>query len=149
VRIISWPDDSGKEKVTKSDRDWFKKHPKRRWRIRPFIKGEDLGVHDTPLRGFRAFTFVERLPSGGFVRRWFMAARGQHPPNCDQTAALIFAVWALAGEDTAVVDIPEGSDLKTQLDYAVALASVTAGDDAEEAFCRTLRDLALVPTRAA
>jgi hypothetical protein len=149
VKSIAQSGTPGKEKAVTSDRKWFSEHPKRRWRIRPFIKGEDKGGHNAPPRGFRAFAFVERLPSGGFVRRWFMTPRYGIPANCDQTAALIFAAWTLAGEDTAVVDIPPDSDLRSQLGYAVAIASITAGDDAEEAFCRTLHDLALNPTRAA
>jgi hypothetical protein len=146
VKILSWPENSGNEKAVTSDRKWFSKHPKRRWRIRPFIQDEDAGVHDTPPRGFRAFTFVERLPSGGFVRRWFMTPHGQ-PANSDQTAALIFAVWTLAGEETAVVDIPPNSELKTQIDYARALAPLYGGDPEEE-FHRTVRE-ALNPMGAA
>jgi hypothetical protein len=146
MRILTWPDDSGKEKATKSDRNWFEKHPKRRWRIRPFIKDEDNGVHSVPPRGFRAFTFIERLPSGGFVRRFFVTCHGQ-PSNCDRVAALISALWKFAGEETAVVDIPPNSELKRQIDFAVTIAPI-AGDDPEEAFQRTVCE-ALNPMGAA
>jgi hypothetical protein len=139
VETIAWPQGPSIEKSAKSDRSWFRKHPNRRWRIRPFIQGEDAGAHNAPLSGFRAFTFVERLPSGGFVRRWFMT-RGQ-PANSDQTAALIFAVWTYAGEDAAILDIPPDSELKRRGDFARAVAPLYGGDPEEE-FHRTVCELA-------
>jgi hypothetical protein len=137
VKIIACPDGSGTEKAAKSDRIWFRNHPKRQWRVRPFIDGEENGEHDPPAPGLKVFTFVERLPSGAFMRR-FLASRTRSP-NCDRVAEYLFIGWTLAGEETAVADIPPKNDLGAKIRAAGLLAMWDGYDDA--AFPKTVDGL--------
>jgi hypothetical protein len=119
-------------KANKKDEAWVKKHPKRGWCIRPFIEGEDGGLHNSPPTGMRAYTIVERLPSGGLMRRFIMSRSPlSQVKHSDSAIRAIFAAWFLGTPKDEMFSIghaPKGSALAAQIN---AVATEHDPDDSE------------------
>jgi hypothetical protein len=136
TKIVTQPDVSGNA----SDRGWFYKHQTQTRRIRPFIEGEDYGLHDDPPQGFQPFTLVERLPSRALVRRFLLCHK---QPLNDGSVAWIFIERKCGREPITLIDIRPNSNLANQISSHI-MGDILDGHGIEEAHVRAVRELALV-----
>jgi hypothetical protein len=132
---ITQPDVSGNA----SDLNWFHDHPNKRQRLRPFMEGDDNGLLRDPPRGFQAFTLVERLSSGAFMRRFFLCRRQQLK---DGPPAYIFAERMHQGQRIAFVFVHPHIDPE-ELDLQIQFTAIEESLGEEKAYLKAVCELAL------